>query len=49
MIDQSLISLGTPLVGGGAIGLATGHVLKKLMKLAFIVIGGVAIFLGCLQ
>jgi len=37
MIDRTqLISSAFPYVGGGAIGLGVGYVIKKLMKLAFI-------------
>jgi len=46
---EGLISLGAPLVGGGAIGFGTGYILKKLMKLAFIALGGIALLLGYLQ
>ena len=50
MIDQTLItSAGFPLVGGGAIGFGTGYLLKKLMKLAFIALGALALLLGYLE
>ena len=46
---EGLISLGAPLVGGGAIGFRTGYILKKLIKLAFIALGAVALLLGYLE
>jgi len=46
LIDQSLISAGTPLVGGGLFGFATGFAIKKIMKLAFIGLGLLALVLG---
>ena len=50
MIDQTqLISSAFPLVGGGAIGFATGFVIKKIMKLAFIGLGLVMLVLGFLE
>jgi len=49
MIDQSLISSAFPFVGGAAIGFGTGYLLKKLMKLAFIFLGAVALLLGYLE
>ena len=49
MIDQSLISSGFPLVGGGAIGFGIGYIIKKLMKLAFIALGLLALLLGYLE
>jgi uncharacterized membrane protein (Fun14 family) len=49
MIDQSLISSGFPLVGGGLLGFATGLAIKKIMKLAFIALGLLALLLGCLE
>ena len=48
MIDQNLISTGSPLVGGGLLGFVTGFAIKKIMKLAFITIGLLSLFLGFL-
>ena len=36
---SDLISLGAPLVGGGAIGFITGYATKKLMKIVMIISG----------
>ena len=49
IIDQSLISLSVPLVGGGLLGFATGFAIKKIMKLAFIILGLFALALGYLE
>ena len=35
-----------PLIGGGAIGFGVGYLLKKLLKVAVIVIGAVALLIG---
>ena len=43
MIDQSLISSGFPLVGGGAIGFGLRYIIKKLMKIALIALGLLAL------
>jgi uncharacterized membrane protein (Fun14 family) len=44
---ESLISsAGFPLVGGGGIGFGVGYLLKKLIKLAFIALGLIALLLG---
>lgn len=48
MIDQSVISSGFPLVGGGAIGFGVGYIIKKL-KLAFIAVGLLALLLAYLE
>jgi len=48
LIDQSLISTGTPLVGG-LLGFVTGFAIKKITKLAFITIGLLSLFLGYLE
>jgi len=47
-VDQSLISAGLPLVGGGLFGF-TGFVIKKIMKLALIGLGLLALVLGLLE
>jgi len=51
MITQTsaLISLGAPLAGGGLLGFAAGFFLKKMLKLAIIAIGGIALLLGFLE
>ena len=49
MIDQSLISAGTPLVGGGLLGFATGFAIRKIMKFAFIGLGLLVLVLGFLE
>ena len=46
---QTLITAGFPLVGGAAIGYGTGYLLKKLLKLAFLILGGIALLLGYLE
>jgi uncharacterized membrane protein (Fun14 family) len=47
---ESLISsAGFPLVGGGVIGFGLGYLLKKLIKLAFIAVGLIALLLGFLE
>ena len=46
MIDQSLMSAGTPLVGGGLLGFAMGFAIRKIMKLAFIGLGLLMLVLG---
>jgi uncharacterized membrane protein (Fun14 family) len=53
MIDpvstQTLMSVGTPLIGGGMLGFCLGWAIKKVMKLAFLAIGLVALLLGYLE
>jgi uncharacterized membrane protein (Fun14 family) len=49
MIDQSVISSAFPLVGGGTIGFGVGYIIKKLMKLALIALGLLALLLGYLE
>jgi len=49
MIITDQISLGAPLVGGGLLGFATGFAMKKIMKLAFIILGLFALALGYLE
>jgi uncharacterized membrane protein (Fun14 family) len=52
MIDQTstlISSAGFPLIGGGAIGFGVGYLLKKLIKLAFIALGLIALLLGYLE
>jgi uncharacterized membrane protein (Fun14 family) len=49
IVDQSLNSAGFPLVGGGLLGFATGFAIKKIMKLAFIGLGLLALVLGFLE
>jgi uncharacterized membrane protein (Fun14 family) len=49
MIEQNLISSGFPLVGGGLLGFATGLAIKKIVKLAFIAVGLLALLLGYLE
>src|SRR5215472_6009689 len=49
VIDQSLISLLAPLAGGGLLGFGCGYLLRKLLKLAFIILGGIALLLGYLE
>ena len=53
MIDpvstQALMSVGTPLLGGGMLGFCVGWALKKVMKLAFLAIGLVVLLLGYLE
>jgi uncharacterized membrane protein (Fun14 family) len=53
MIDpvstQTIMSVGTPLIGGGLLGFCVGWALTKVMKLAFLVIGLVALLLGYLE
>ncbi|MGC2570189.1 MAG: FUN14 domain-containing protein [Candidatus Nitrosopolaris sp.] len=49
MIDQSLISAGTPLVGGGLLGFATGFAIKKITKLVVIGLGLLMLILGFLE
>jgi uncharacterized membrane protein (Fun14 family) len=43
------VPAGFPLVGGGAIGFGMGYLLKKLIKLAFIALGLIALLLGYLE
>jgi uncharacterized membrane protein (Fun14 family) len=49
LIDQNLISTGTPLVGGGLLGFCIGWVIKKIMKLVFIGLGLIMLVLGFLE
>jgi len=49
LIDQSLISAGTPLVGGGLLGFVTGFAIRKIMKLAFIGLGLLVLLIGFLE
>ena len=49
MIDQSLMSAGTPLVGGCLLGFATGFAIRKIMKLAFIGLGLLVLLIGLLE
>jgi uncharacterized membrane protein (Fun14 family) len=46
---EGLISLGAPVASDGLIGFGTGYLLKKLIKLAFIALGLIALLLGCLE
>lgn len=46
---QAFVSAGTPLVGGGLVGFCLGWAIKKVMKLAFLAIGLVALLLGYLE
>jgi uncharacterized membrane protein (Fun14 family) len=46
--ETLISSAGFPLVGGGAIGFGVGYLLKKLIKLAFIAFGLIALLLGCM-
>jgi uncharacterized membrane protein (Fun14 family) len=49
-LTTSLISsVGFPLAGGGLLGVATGYAIKKIMKLAFIGLGLLALLLGFLE
>ena len=47
--DQLISSAGFPLIGGGGIGFGVGYLLKKLIKLAFIALGLIALLLGYLE
>ena len=38
-----------PLIGGGVLGFGVGYLLKKLLKVAVIVIGAVALLIGYLE
>src|SRR5215831_14571876 len=49
LIGQNLISAGTPLVGGGLLGFATGFAIRKIMKLVFIGLGLLMLVLGFLD
>jgi len=49
LIDQNLISTGSPLVGGGLIGFCIGWTIKKIMKLVFIGLGLLMLILGFLE
>ena len=49
MIDQNLVSTGTPFVGGCLLGFATGFAIRKIMKLAFIGLGLLALVLAFLE
>ena len=49
MIDQNLISVGVPLVGGGLLGFATGFAIRKIMKLAFMCLGLLVLLIGLLE
>ena len=49
MIDQNLISAGTPLVGGGLLGFCIGWSIKRIMKLIFIGLGLLILALGFLE
>ena len=44
--DQLISSVGFRLIGGGLIGFATGFAIKKIMKLAFIGLGLLALALA---
>ena len=46
---QLISSAEFPLIGGGLIGFSVGWALKKIMKLAFIAIGLLSLFLGYLE
>lgn len=48
-LTQALIAAGFPLVGGGALGFGCGYILEKLLKLAFLILGGIALLLGYLE
>jgi uncharacterized membrane protein (Fun14 family) len=48
LIDQSLI-ICAPLATGGLFGFGCGYLLKKLLKLALLVLGGIALLLGYLE
>jgi len=49
IIDQTLVNSTFPLVGGGLLGFATGFVIKRIMKVALIALGLVALLLGYLE
>jgi uncharacterized membrane protein (Fun14 family) len=50
VIDQQLISSAIfPLAGGGLPGVSAGWAIKKIMKLAFIILGLFALALGYLE
>jgi uncharacterized membrane protein (Fun14 family) len=40
---------GLPLIGGGVIGFGAGYILKKIAKILIIIVGGIALLLGCLE
>lgn len=42
-------SLVFPLAGGGLLGFGVGYLLKKMLKLAFLAIGGIILVLGYLE
>jgi len=44
--EQLISSAGFPLIGGSLIGFRVGWAIKKIMKLAFIAIGLLSMFLG---
>lgn len=48
-VSALISSAGFPLLGGGALGFAAGYALKKIMKLAFIGLGLLALLLGYLS
>ena len=49
VVTDQLISSAFPLVGGSAIGFATGFAIKKIMKLVFVGLGLLALVLGFLE
>jgi uncharacterized membrane protein (Fun14 family) len=53
MVVDTLTSLissaGFPLIGGGLLGVGVRYLLKKLLKLAILVIGGITLLLGYLE
>jgi len=48
-ITSQILTAGTPLVGGGLLGFVAGFAIKKIMKLAFIGLGLLALTLGFLE
>jgi len=49
MMEVPIFELGVELGSGGAVGLLVGWALKKLVKLAAAIVGGLILFLGVLE
>jgi len=49
MIDQSLVSLASPLAFGGILGFTMGWLCRKIIKIAIIGIGLILALLACLE
>jgi uncharacterized membrane protein (Fun14 family) len=46
VVDSLISSAGFPLLGGGALGFGVGYLLKKLLKVAIIIMGAIVLLIG---